>query len=98
MISLLSFDRESVVLKNLTECSVYLLDYSGEVEVSNVVNSQIFIGASYHRCHGNDKVIFSRNQTSLWQTAMTFWGLQVCNLGPLTPASMHRPCRWSGHL
>ena len=41
---LVSMDRESFVLKNLTDCSVYLLDYSGEVEVSNVVNSQIFIG------------------------------------------------------
>ncbi len=39
-----SLTRESVVLKNLTDCSVYLLDYSGEVEVSNVTNSQIFIG------------------------------------------------------
>jgi len=32
------------VLRNLTDCSVYLLDFSGEVEVSNVVNSQIFVG------------------------------------------------------
>lgn len=40
----LFLDRESFVLKNLTDCSVYLLDYSGEVEVSNVINSQIFIG------------------------------------------------------
>ncbi|BDA47074.1 probable protein XRP2 at N-terminal half [Coccomyxa sp. Obi] len=39
-----TINGESVVLKNLTDCSVYLLDYSGEVEVSNVVNSQIFIG------------------------------------------------------
>lgn len=37
-------NRESFVLRNLTDCSVYLLDFSGEVEVSNVVNSQIFIG------------------------------------------------------
>ena len=59
MSSLLPFDRESVVLKNLTECSVYLLDYSGEVEVSNVVNSQIFIGASYHRCHGKTQSLLT---------------------------------------
>lgn len=37
--------RESVVLKDLKDCSVYLLDYSGEVEVTNVQDSQIFIGA-----------------------------------------------------
>ena len=36
--------RESVVLKDLKDCSVYLLDYSGEVEVTNVQDSQIFIG------------------------------------------------------
>ena len=35
---------ESVVLKDLKDCSVYLLDYSGEVEVTNVQDSQIFIG------------------------------------------------------
>jgi len=38
--------RESVVLKDLKDCSVYLLDYSGEVEVTNVQDSQIFIGKS----------------------------------------------------
>ena len=37
--------RESFVLKNLTDCTVYLLDYSGEVEVTDVTGSHIFIGA-----------------------------------------------------
>ena len=32
------------MLKNLEGCTVYLLDYSGEVEVTNVTSSQIFIG------------------------------------------------------
>lgn len=36
--------RESIVLSNLDGCNVYLLDYSGGVEVTNVKNSQIFIG------------------------------------------------------
>jgi len=42
--------RESVVLKDLKDCSVYLLDYSGEVEVTNVQDSQIFIGKSITIC------------------------------------------------
>ncbi|KAK9840651.1 hypothetical protein WJX81_007029 [Elliptochloris bilobata] len=35
---------ESVVLKNLKDCSVYLLDYTGEVEVTGCTSCQIFIG------------------------------------------------------
>lgn len=46
MTSLLCSSRESFVLKNLEGCTVYLLDYSGEVEVTNVTNSQIFIGTA----------------------------------------------------
>ena len=42
--------RESVVLKDLKDCSVYLLDYSGEVEVTNVQDSQIFIGEQSIPC------------------------------------------------
>ena len=42
--------RESVVLKDLKDCSVYLLDYSGEVEVTNVQDSQIFIGEPSNPC------------------------------------------------
>ncbi len=42
--------RESVVLKDLKDCSVYLLDYSGEVEVTNVQDSQIFIGKPSTPC------------------------------------------------
>ena len=42
--------RESVVLKDLKDCSVYLLDYSGEVEVTNVQDSQIFIGVPFSLC------------------------------------------------
>ena len=42
--------RESVVLKDLKDCSVYLLDYSGEVEVTNVQDSQIFIGKQSIPC------------------------------------------------
>lgn len=51
------WDRESVVVKNLTDCSVYLLDYSGEVEVSNVVNSQIFIGMYLMPCLNGSTLI-----------------------------------------
>lgn len=39
-----SINGESFVIKNLEDCSVYLLDYTSEVEVSNCVNCNIFIG------------------------------------------------------
>lgn len=39
-----SINGESFVLKNLEGCSVYLLDYTSEVEVTNCNNCQIFIG------------------------------------------------------
>ncbi|KAL4420408.1 hypothetical protein ABPG75_010064 [Micractinium tetrahymenae] len=39
-----SINGESFSIKNLEECSVFILDYSSEVEVSNCTNCQIFIG------------------------------------------------------
>ncbi len=39
-----------MILKDLKDCSVYLLDYSGEVEVTNVQDSQIFIGKPSLSC------------------------------------------------
>ncbi|KAL4424674.1 hypothetical protein ABPG77_004481 [Micractinium sp. CCAP 211/92] len=39
-----SINGEPFSIKNLEECSVFILDYSSEVEVSNCTNCQIFIG------------------------------------------------------
>lgn len=39
-----SINGESFVLKNLEDCSVFILDYSSEVEVTNCSNCQIFVG------------------------------------------------------
>ncbi|KAK9807838.1 hypothetical protein WJX72_010736 [[Myrmecia] bisecta] len=39
-----SINGESFTLKNLEDCSVYILDYTSEVEVTNCNNCQIFIG------------------------------------------------------
>jgi protein XRP2 len=39
-----SINGESFAIKNLEECSVFILDYSSEVEVFNCTNCQIFIG------------------------------------------------------
>ena len=36
--------RESFSLRDLSDCSVFLLDYASEVDVTNCVNCQIFIG------------------------------------------------------
>lgn len=36
--------REGFAIRGLEDCSVFLLDNSSEVEVSNCVNCQIFIG------------------------------------------------------
>jgi protein XRP2 len=36
--------RDAFVLKDLKDCTVFLLDYTSEVEVSNCENCQIFIG------------------------------------------------------
>ena len=37
--------RADVVLKDLQDCEVYVLDYSGEVEVSNCTSCKLFFGA-----------------------------------------------------
>ncbi|PSC71693.1 tubulin binding cofactor [Micractinium conductrix] len=39
-----SINGESFSIKHLEECSVFILDYSSEVEVADCVNCQIFIG------------------------------------------------------
>ncbi|KAI3430748.1 hypothetical protein D9Q98_009160 [Chlorella vulgaris] len=39
-----SINGEGFVIKNLEECSVFILDYSSEVEVTNCTNCQIFVG------------------------------------------------------
>ncbi|KAK9862137.1 hypothetical protein WJX84_009854 [Apatococcus fuscideae] len=39
-----TINGETVSLKHLTDCTVYLLDYSSEVEVTNCTSCQIFIG------------------------------------------------------
>lgn len=38
--------RGSVTLRNLTECSVYILDHSSYLSVSDCTDCQIFVGAS----------------------------------------------------
>lgn len=43
--------RESCVLKNLVECSVFILDYTSEVEVSNCSNCQVLV--LFIRCAGS---------------------------------------------
>lgn len=40
-----SINGEPFTLSNLEGCSVYLLDYTSEVEVTNCSNCRIFIGA-----------------------------------------------------
>ena len=45
--------RGSVTLRNLNECSVYILDHSTYLSVSNCTNCQIFAGQQRPRAvHG----------------------------------------------
>ncbi|KAI8103308.1 hypothetical protein M9435_004647 [Picochlorum sp. BPE23] len=95
-----SIDGEGVTLKNLTDCTVYLLDYASEVEVFHCVNCQIFIGpvdgpALFQDC-SNCHVAVASQQFQAKECSNCSFGL-YCATGPtLSQCTGIRISSWSG--
>lgn len=94
------FRRESFSLRDLTDCSVYLLDYTSEVEVTNCNNCQIFIGpvdgpAIFDSCN-NCKVAVACQQFQAKGCNGCDFGI-YCATGPtLSGCSSIKISYWTG--
>eukprot|EP00890_Picochlorum_soloecismus_P000365 jgi/Picsp_1/1329/NSC_04809-R1_protein xrp2 len=95
-----TIDGDGFVLKNLRDCTVFLLDYTSEVEVSDCENCQIFIGpvdgpALFQGCR-NCHVSSASQQFQAKECACCDFGL-YCATGPtLTSCQQITIGCWSG--
>lgn len=95
-----SVNGESFVIKNLEDCSVYLLDYTSEVEVSNCVNCSIFIGpvdgpAIFDNCTGCKVAVASQQFQAKGCSGCKF-GLYCATQPSLTGCSTIEIGSWVG--
>ena len=75
---------------------MYLLDYSGEVEVTNVTNSQIFIGASLEGRWAACSALMGHHAER--GASVHAHKVESVLCMRLTPTPCCRPGRWPGHL
>lgn len=92
--------RESFSLRDLADCSVYLLDYTSEVDVTNCVNCQIFIGpvdgpAIFDSCQ-NCNVAVACQQFQAKGCADCVFGLYCATVPTISGSSSIKVSCWSG--
>lgn len=95
-----SLNGESFALKNLTDCTVYLLDYTSEVEVTDCRDCKIFIGpvdgpAIFNNCQGS-QVTVACQQFQAKNCQNIEFGLYCCTQPSITGCSAIRFGCWMG--
>ncbi|KAL3155130.1 hypothetical protein ABBQ38_011187 [Trebouxia sp. C0009 RCD-2024] len=95
-----SLNGESFVLKSLTDCTVYLLDYTSEVEVTDCKNCKIFIGpvdgpAIFNNCNSS-QVTVACQQFQAKNCQDIRFGIYCCTQPSITGCSKIRIGCWMG--